>query len=62
MTKIRTIIGSQIRHESWDFECQKGDCTVKVAKTKGLISCVVSGYGVTDLRLCFRICKKESFS
>ena len=31
------------------------DCTIRVAKTKALIS-------FADLRLCFRICKKPVFS
>ena len=32
------------------------DCTIYVAKTKALISC---SYCAADLRLCFRICKKQ---
>ena len=37
------------------------DCTIRVAKTKALISFAVS-YREADLRLCFRICKKPVFS
>ena len=35
----------------------RGFCTIRVAKTKALIS-----YREADLRLCFRICKKPVFS
>ena len=33
------------------------DCTIRIAKTKALVS-----FAVTDLRLCFRICKNPVFS
>ena len=45
------------------------DCTIRVAKTKALISFAVTkgadqlrGYRKADLRLCFRICKKPVIS
>ena len=37
------------------------DCTIRVAKTKALISFAVTAREA-DLRLCFRICKKPVFT
>ena len=46
--------------ETWNFRFRKqSGCTVRVAKTKALIS---FGYPEADLRLCFRICKNPVFS
>ena len=33
------------------------NCTIRVAKTKALISFAVTAYCEADLRLCFRLCR-----
>ena len=53
-------------HRRWLEACnfifrKKRDCTIYVAKTKALID-QLCGYREADLRLCFRICIKKTFS
>ena len=50
------LYNHRIELEAWNFEFRRlRDCTIRVAKTKALISFAVTAK--LDLRLCFRICK-----